>query len=271
MPRIAVFMSLLMIGTGSPASDVTGLPLRGKEALRFLRTAEVVGKPKQFDALAITKPVQVTLTDGDRTLRAIFKDEDSQHVKFTFADGRALMRIKDSYKNEIAAYELNDMLKLEIVPPCVERKIKRYNGSLCLWVENSMTEAERIHQKIRPPSPSDWNDQMFTIRLFQQLIWDPDFNNVRNLVLDADFRIYKIDCSMAFRTDPKLRKEKSLTRFSRKALAGLQSLDRTELDARLAPWIDEKRLDALWQRRNRLLELAAEQVTARGEDAVLFD
>ena len=112
---------------------------------------------------------------------------------------------------------------------------------------------------------------MFTIRFFQQLIWDPDFNNVRNILVDADFKIYKIDCSMAFLLDSNLRKEKSLTRFSKKALASLESLERSEVDTRLAPWLSQKRLEALWKRRSRLLELASEQVAARGEDAVLFD
>jgi hypothetical protein len=271
---VAYLLLVLVLGfaaAGSAGSGITGLPLVGEDAVQFLLTADVEGRPKQFDALAITDPLQVTLKDGNRTLKAIFKDENTRHMQFRFADGRTLTRIKDSYKNEIAAYELDTMLGLGIVPPCVERRIERHTGALCLWVKDAMTEAERIHKKIRPPSTSDWNDQMFTIRFFQQLIWDPDFNNVRNLLVDADFKIYKIDCSMAFLLDPKLRKEESLTRFSRKALASLESLERSELDKRLGPWLSQKRLEALWKRRSRLLELASELVAARGEGAVLFD
>lgn len=271
---MAYLLLVLILGfatAGSADTGITGLPLVGEDAVQFLLTAEVEGKPKQFDALAITDPVQVTLTDGNRSLKAIFKDEDTRHMQFRFADGRVVTRIKDSYKNEIAAYELDTMLGLGIVPPCVERKIGRHTGALCLWVENAMTEAERIRKKIRPPNSSAWNDQMFTIRFFQQLIWDPDFNNVRNLLVDTEFKIYKIDCSMAFLLDPNLRKEKSLTRFSKKALASLESLERSEVDTRLAPWLSQKRLEALWKRRSRLLKLAGEQVAARGKDAVLFD
>lgn len=251
--------------------EIIGLPLTGEEAVNFMRTAEVEGRPEEFDSLAISDPVRVTLTAGTQTIRAIFKDENTNHLKFKFADGRTLTRVKDSYRNEIAAYELDVLLELGIVPPCVERRIHSHTGALCLWVENAMTESERINKNIQPPSAATWNDQMFTIRLFHQLIWDPDYNNVRNTLVDANFKIYKIDSSMAFRPDSNLRKEKSLTRFSRKLLAGLESLERSEVDARLGPWLDEKRLDALWARRTRILELAKERIADMGEEAVLFD
>ena len=251
--------------------EVIGLPLTGEVAVDFLRTAEVEGKPEDFDVLAITDPVRVTLNDGSQTLRAIFKDENTNHLKFTFADGRALTRVKDSYKNEIAAYELDALLGLGIVPPCVERRILSHTGALCLWVENTMTEAERIKKNIQPPSAAIWNNQMFVIRFFHQLIWDPDFNNVRNTLVDTNFKIYKIDSSMAFRADSDLRNEKNVTRFSKTTLAALESLERSEVDARLEPWLDQKRLDALWARRTRLLELAKELIAVRGEGAVLFE
>ena len=266
-----ILLLLALLGPASVDAEVVGLPLTGEEAVEFLTTAEVTGKPKEFDSLAITDPVRVTLTDGTHTLRAIFKDEDTYHMKFQFGDGRTLTRVKDSYKNEIAAYELDDLMGLGIVPPCVERSIRSRTGSLCMWVEKAMTESDRIKQNVQPPNAVEWNNQMFTIRLFHQLIWDPDYNNVRNTLVDANFKLYKIDSSMAFRTDPELRKEKSLTRFSRKVVASLKSLERAEVDERLGPWLDKKQLDALWSRRNRLLELVDERIAENGEAAVLFD
>lgn len=266
----AVFvLSLAIAGVPSTEAEVVGLPLTGEEAVEFLLTAEVLGKPKRFDSVAITEPVVVMLTDGTRTLRAIFKDEDTYHMIFRFADGRVLTRVYDSYKHEIAAYELDVLLELDIVPPCVERTIRGEIGSLCLWVENAMTEAARKKKRIRPPDVDDWNCQMFTIRFFHQLIWDPDYNNIRNTLVDTNFKLYKVDSSMTFRTDPELRNEKSLTRFSRLVLANLESLERGEVEARLGPWLNSKQLDALWARRARLLELAKEPIAARCEVPVL--
>jgi hypothetical protein len=269
---LASILLLLAFG-GAPSTEreVTGLPLTGDEAVEFLQTAKVLGRPEKFDSVAITDPLRVTLTDGTRTLRAIFKDEDTNHMVFHFADGKVLTGVKDSYRHEIAAYELDVLLGLGIVPPCVKRPIRRDTGSLCLWVENAMTEAVRQRKKIRPPDLDDWNGQMFTIRLFHQLTWDPDYNNISNTLVDANFKLYKVDSSMAFRTDPKLRNEKALTRFSKSVLASLEALERSEVEARLGPWLNRKQLDALWARRARLLELAREQIALRGEVAVLSD
>jgi hypothetical protein len=134
-----------------------------------------------------------------------------------------------------------------------------------------MTEWQRARvEKIEPPEVEAWNEQMHTIRLFLQLIEDPDFSNARNLLIDNDFKIYKIDASMAFRTSKKLRNPDELVRFSRRVLAALRALDRARLDDALGPWLDAKQLDALLARRDRILELAAERVARHGEAEVLF-
>jgi hypothetical protein len=41
-----------------------------------------------------------------------------------------------SYKTQIAAYELDRLLKLDMVPPTVERQVQGSTGAATLWVEN---------------------------------------------------------------------------------------------------------------------------------------
>ena len=95
--RILISAVLLFSTVGVAADQaVGGLPLNGEEAVAFLRSAEVVGEPESFDTKAITAPVRVTLTDGKRTLRAIFKDEDTYHAGFKFGDGTEVQRVRDS-------------------------------------------------------------------------------------------------------------------------------------------------------------------------------
>ena len=180
-----------LAGAGETPAETThvGLPLTGQEAVDFLTTAEVTSKPEDFDDLAITSPRRMELSDGTRTLRAIFKDENTLHRgTFRYGDGREVPMVKDSYLHEIAAYDLAVTLGFDFVPPCVERKLFNRKGSLCLWVEDSMTEAERKEEGLEPPNPRLWNKRMFAVRLFQQLISDQDFSNIRNILVDSDFR-----------------------------------------------------------------------------------
>lgn len=259
------------VSAGDPATrSPVGLPLAGQTALDFLQTAEVVGKPENFDSVAITDPIRVALSDGARTLRAVFKDEDTLYPDFRYGDGREVERARDSYKHEIAAFELDRLLGLEIVPPCVERELFSRTGSLCLWVEDSMTEADRREQGIEPPDPKKWTAAMLEVFLFQQLIEDLDFSNIRNLIVDEDFRIYKIDSSMAFHPDPELIRELNATRLSRRLLTAIKALDRTQVDSRLGPWLTKTQRKSLWARRSEILKRAEKLVAAKGEDAVLY-
>ena len=248
-----------------------GLPLHGEEAEHFLRTAKIVSS-KSFKTKAVTRPKKVELTDGEQTHFALFKTIDEFEPLKHLKGGETELQFTDSFEYEIAAYELDKMLGLGIVPPAVRRRIGSEVGSLSLWVEGAMTEWERLKvRKIHPPDVAAWNEQMFTIRLFLQLIYDTDYNNVNNLLVTPDWKIYKIDASRAFRNHQELRREGSLERFSRRVLASLRALTQEDLEENLGRWLTKTQLKALWVRRNLILELADLRVAEEGEEAVLFD
>ena len=268
----------LLLSVGAAAAEdvsvektVVGLALTGQEAVEFLQSSEVVSKPEDFDDLAITSPRRMQISDGNRTLRVIFKDENTLHRgTFRYGDGREVPMVKDSYLHEIAAFELALLLDLDMVPPCVERKLYSRKGSLCLWVEDSMTENVRKDQGLEPPDSRLWNQQMCIIRLFQQLISDQDFSNIRNLIVDSDFRIYKVDSSMAFYPEHALIDQLHPPRYSRRFLTALEALDRAQIDERLDPWLTKAQRKSLWARRDRIIKRVQKLVAEHGEAAVLF-
>lgn len=271
MTIVATLLLLLAAQAGTPAPpQPTGLALSGVEAERFLSTAAVVDLEK-YASLGITHPRRAILCDGERTLRAVFKDIDTAHVREQLSTGQWMLNLKDSYTHEIAAFKLDQVLGLDLVPPCVERRIGGDIGSLCLWVEGAMTEAERAHAKKVPPDVVAFNDEMHDIKLFMQLTWDTDYNNVANILIGPDWKLYKVDSSRAFRQTGTLRREEALTRFRRSTLKALESLTRERLDETLGQWLDTRQLEGLWQRRTRILELARERVASQGEAAVLYD
>jgi len=240
-----------------------------KEAIEsFLRTARIV----HHEALPIgvTHSQRVTLSDGSRTMKAVWKTiDDSRPVKY-FARGLPELGFSDTYKNEVAAYELDKLLELDLVPPTVERKVGRQRGSLQLWVEDCITEADRFKRKLQPVDSEAWQRQKYMIRLFRQLIYDTDWENASNVVLDGDFRAWSVDHSRAFRTQKTLLNGAYLHRFSRALLERLEALDAEALEQELGPLLSGSKRRALLARRDLILARAAELVAERGEEAVLY-
>jgi hypothetical protein len=271
MKRALAVLALLgtWCASHAHAQEPFGLPLKGEAAETFLRTAHVVRKKAL--GLGITHSEQYTLSDGSRTHKAVWKtiDEFKRGVT-SFEGGGVVVDFADSYKHEIAAYELDKLLGLDLVPPTVERTFGRTTGSLQMWVEGAMTEADRKQKKVAPPDPQAWNAQMYKVRLLHQLTYDTDARNIRNVLIDPAFRIYAIDFSRSFMGYADLPSEKELTRFPRSTLEALKTLDRPTLDSRLGRWLRRPQIEGLLKRRDKILALAARLVQERGEAAVLY-
>jgi hypothetical protein len=248
----------------------TGLGLTGVEAEKFLAAAEVV-KLKNYDTKGITRPRKATLNLEGQTQHAVFKDIDILHKKVKLTNGMTMLNLYDSYKHEIAAYELAKLLDMDFVPPCVHRKIRGTDGSLCMWVEGAMTQAERRNKGIDPPNMVAYNNQMHDIKLFLQLTWDTDYNNISNNIIDGNWKVYKIDSSRSFRGDSNLRRPDTLSRFRRSSVEALRKLQQDELTEAMTPWLSKKAIKSLWERRNKLVELIQERIDTNTEAAALFD
>ncbi len=267
--RIAVLgllgVPLYLIGFPCAAA-VTGLDRPAAE--RFLASAKATDKEQI--GVGVTRSLRVTLTDGTRTARAIWKTIDERTPFKRFDDGTFEMGFSDSYKYELAAYELDKLIGLGLVPPVVERKLWRERGSLQLWMEDTITEAERKEQGRPAKDRALWNRQIYAVRLFHNLTYNTDFNNINNVLSDAESRIYLIDHSRAFRTTKELLAGSDLTRFSSSLLDSLRTLDRETLTKRLGRWLSKGQIQALLVRRDLILQTADELVAEKGSDAVLI-
>lgn len=246
-----------------------GLPMTGAEAEAFLREARIV-KMKPV-GVGITKPMKVTLSDGVRTHYAIWKSvNELRHGVVQGRNGGFQMNFRDSYKYEIAAYELDKLLGFDLVPPTVERKIGRKKGSLQLWVEGAFTELDRRERGIEPDDYIAWSNRQYQLRLLQQLAYNDDTQNIRNILYDPSFRVYCIDNSRSFRHFHTLADETVLRRFSRSALESLKELDASILKAKLGAWLEDIEIDAVLARRDLLIERAVTLAADLGDEAIYF-
>jgi hypothetical protein len=252
-----------------PAQEPSGLLLSGEAAETFLRTADVVRKKAL--GVGITGSDQYTLSDGTRTGKAVWKTIDEFKRGITSLEGGGvIVDMADSWKHEVAAYELDKLIGLGLVPPTVERTFGRTTGSLQLWVEGAMTEADRKQKKVSPPDTRAWNDQMYKLRLLHQLTYNTDSRNIRNVLLDPAFHIYAVDSSRAFAVYEDLRSEKELARICRSVLEAMKTLDRPTLDAKLGRWLTGPQIGTLLKRRDKIVTLAERRVREEGETAVLY-
>jgi hypothetical protein len=246
-----------------------GLPLSGAEAEAFLKAARVVERKTLGDG--VTRPVRLTLTDGTRTHRGVWKTINERKMGLQRLEGGATeFDFRDSWRSEVAAYELDKLLGLGLVPPTVERRVDGRTGSLQMWVEGAMTEADREEKHLQPPDLAAWNAQLHAVRLLHQLTYNTDHRNIRNVLLDPAFRVYAVDSSRAFRIQQDLLTPGDLVKFSRVVLARMAALDRPTVESRLGRWLDRRQIDGLLARRDRILALAKARVSEKGEEAVLY-
>jgi hypothetical protein len=250
----AVFYILIgLLAATAAISQVRLQAIQGEELEGFLREAKIVeakGIPQ-----GITLPSKLTLEWKGLTHYAAFKRIDDFKGLMKFDGGGVEMNFQDSWKFEIAAYEVDKIIGLGMVPTTLERTYRGETGSVQFWIEDAMTEGERLQKKLQPPSPAKWNDLLFKERVFDALIYNID-RNLGNRLITKDWEIVLIDHSRSFRTLDALRQTKDLTRFSRSLLAGLERLNVASLKEKTGKYLTKEQINGLLKRRDRILELA---------------
>jgi len=154
---------------------------------------------------------------------------------------------KDSYKTNIAAYELDKLLKMDMVPPAVERRMQGSIGSATLWVEKIVdaTGPEPTDVKSR----AHWDAQLARMAMFDNLIANRD-RNKRNMLRDDAWNLILIDHTRAFGPGAELLY--TMTRIDEEYWAKIEALTRSQLDAALRDWIDASEIEAILKRREAM-------------------
>jgi hypothetical protein len=239
-----------------PAASATrALPWHGQaDAIAdFIRTAPV-GRIENIP-VGVTKPRRALLTADGPVASVVVKD---------LRPGRK-QGYWESYQSEIAAYELDRMLDLNMVPPTVE---KRVNGTLmsaqmfverCVWLRDLSGE--------QPPNVDAWNRQVHRQRVFDNLIANID-RNAGNLLVyrTPEWHLVLIDHSRCFTGSKKMPFE--MTKIDRPLFERLKALDEASLEARLGKLLVDG-VDPLLARRDAIVK-HFEQLAATKGDAHVF-
>ncbi|MGZ4816007.1 MAG: hypothetical protein ACXVZV_11400 [Terriglobales bacterium] len=274
--RRRIRFSLLLVFALALAAEQASIPpawdanLTPEQIKTFLRTAKVV-KEKE-SSKGITHPARLTLSDGTLTHDASFQTVDEHRPMLDIGNGQMEMNFVDSYKYNIAAYELASLVGLDdLVPVYVERNWQGKTGSLGWWLPVKMDEADRVAKKIQVPEDmrGKWNNQMYKIRVFDQLVYDSD-PNMTNVLIGDDWKIWRVDFSRAFRLLKEPREYKNLDHCDRDLLQKLKALDANEFTERTKKYLTKSEITAVMARRDKIVQYIQKLIAEKGEAQVLY-
>jgi hypothetical protein len=174
----------------------------------------------------------------------------------------------ESYKSEIAAYELDKLLTLDMVPPKVERRLDTDPGVAVMWVSPTKSFAD-LGGVPRPPAAQAeaWNRQLVKAKMFQNLIGDID-PNLGNWLVDPMWNLILVDHSRALTDTKKLVHQ--MQRVDAGLWSRMKALTEDTLTGTVGVWIGKGEIRAILDRRQSMQEQIDKLIRASSEAQVLI-
>ena len=259
---------LLMPAAASADPQATAVSLTREQMRDFLATAKIL-KGTQTPR-GITRPMRVTLSDGTLTHDAAFSSVDQRRSRERFPSGKVEFDFVDSYKYTLAAYGVAELVGLDhMMPVHVEREWRGDKGALSWWIDAVMDEGDRLKKKMQPPRLEEWNQQVYRMRVFAQLVADTD-RNLGNLLIDAEWKVWMIDFTRAFRRTKTVLAPADLTKCDRELLQKLRTLTAEQVATATKPYVGPPEIAALMARRDQIVGIFDRLIAEKGESQVLY-
>jgi len=236
---------------------------------KFLTEAKMVRAETLTEG--VTKPKKLWLKKGDLEACAVWKrpaEAGAEHF--------------DSWEHEVAAYRLDKLLGLNMVPPTIERSYHGYAGSLQLWVELAYNGLQIQKDGIGIPASTQeaYEKARSLQRAFDSLIANAD-RTLQNLRYTGDWRMILIDHSQTFRDTPPYvgrllfgrsgdSSLQAFNRLPRAFLAKVRALTHEKIRAVVEDYLTSSEIDAVLNRRDLLLHEVEALVKEIGEGRVLY-
>ena len=239
----------------SPVSAKTWLDRRGAIE-EYLRTGEIIAMSEI--PVGVTRPTRCKFAPGGPVAEMTWKPvKPGRHGGFW-----------ESYKSEIAAYELDKLLALDMVPPTVEREVKGAVGAAVMWVSPARSFKQLGGVPTPPPHHVErWNKQISRAKLFDNLIANVD-PNLGNWLVDPVWNLILIDHTRSFTTSKDL--VHKMQRIDSDLWDGMLKLTGASLQDAIGAWVGKAEIRAMLERRDKMQKEIERMVARSGERAVFI-
>ena len=230
---------------------------RAPEIEAYLKTAEVVGMEDL--KTGVTKPRKAKLAPGGPVEAFSWK---------AIKPGR-YSGYWESYKSEIAAYELDKLLGLGMIPPTVEKRVEGNVGAAVMWASptRSFKELGGVpgQQGVTGPplqQVAPWTRQIVKAKMFDNLIGNID-PNLGNWLVDPAWNLILIDHTRSFTSSKSLYHQ--LSQIDAELWDKMKTLDEPGLMAALGAWLDRSAIRGILERRAKMQEVVTKLQSGNGQ------
>ncbi len=173
----------------------------------------------------------------------------------------------ESYTAEIAAYEIDKLFGLDMVPPAAARRVDGEMGAAIYWVDG--VKSWKRGETVQAPDSFAWTRQVVRMKMLDQLIGNID-RNQGNLLYDADYHLILIDHSRAFTTTKDISREAQPSLIDQVFWDKIEALTLEDLQAALGSLLENGQIKAILDRRDRMRAEIDKMVAARGARQVFI-
>lgn len=200
----------------------------------FLRHADVKSRQKREGDTSL-----LTLEQGDTELQGLFIPAERRQVL-----------------PPVAAYRLDRLLGLDMVPVTVVREIDGVEGALQFWPPRTISESERSSERLGASAWCPLEDQIADMYRFDSLTFDQGRTADSIRYSTEDFELLLVGSNRSFTTDSgrPAYLDRVPVELTGAWKAALGDLDEASLTGALGDVLDRRRIRALLERRDFLLD-----------------
>ena len=242
------------VGEGWPAGEED---LSDHQLEKFLAQAEIKSRDsREVEGI----PLQILeLERKDMELKAVYGDAQ-ETAEQAAADGRKARRM---YQHQVAAYRLDRLFGLDMVPVTVIRKVDGKEGAVQIWIQRALDKAMLEEYDSDFKLLEGLEPQIARARAFSGLIGLEELADIGKLVLPSiPRRIMLADNGISFTDDGNVENylAEGCGPVGDAFLHALRTLELQAMKKDLGEFLSDAQIEAILQRRDGLLEMCATPV-----------